>query len=811
MADLTAKISIRAEDKFSAPASKITGASAKLAAGLEASRRELLNLDRRDASIRKLQALGKRLGATGQAMDLARKRTARLGREIAAAKNPSDSLTRSFEAARRKSDTLRRSHREQRDQLRDLRNELRAAGIDTRKLGDAQRGIAADIERSTRTMERQGEAAGRVSRAQERLDQSMQRAARGALIAGELRTIGRGALRLATAPIERMRQVERSKGELASLGMSRAEVDAVSRRGRNLSRNIAGITTAGFTSAAYDVRSGISSLDATGVADITQQAALTARATKAELGQMTSLFATGFGQFKGALFEDLSDREFGAVFSAQLSKAVERFKTDGSKMQQAIQSMGSGLAESGVSMALQFASLGALQQKMTAGEAGTTMAALERSAAQAQARFEDAGLGVRTLDERGNILAPDQLLQQMQREFGDQYTTEIGAQIQQAFGSEESVKFFKALWGQGQALRDNAAALDEAATQGERYTRAMAARRDDNMDARLEKLQQRWDTIQERLGARLIPVLERAIPVLERVADRVDAFAEAHPGLVSAIMGAVGGIGLLAVGLAPAITGVLSLAVAIDWLRKRAALGAGDLAARGVGAPRGIPPGGGRTGPGRIGDWVRNAGRGGVRGLAGRAADTGKGVLRQSGRFLRGKGGLLGALLGAIVIGDTLLSKKLSGREKAATVTAEVGGIGGALAGGAAGAALGTVLAGPIGTAVGGLLGGILGGLGGGAAGRGLGSVFHKPDEPATDSPSAAGTDVSLQSALALAAGPGGGSPGNAPAPGQVNFHNQFNLTQQPGEDAEAFALRVVDQMDQRQQQQLREGQYDAL
>ena len=342
----------------------------------------------------------------------------------------------------------------------------------------------------------------------------MQRAARGALIAGELRTIGRGALRLATAPIERMRQVERSRGELASLGMSRADVDAVVRRGRNLSRNIAGTSTAGFTSAAYDVRSGISSLDATGVADITELAALTARATRADLGQMTNLFATGFGQFKGALFEDLSDREFGATFSAQLSKAVEQFKTDGAKMQQAIQSMGSGLAESGVSMALQFASLGALQQKMTAGEAGTTMAALERSAAQAQARFAAAGLGVRTLDEAGNMLAPDQLLQQMQREFGGQYTTQIGAQIQQAFGSEEAVKFFKALWGQGESLKANAAALEEAATQGERYTRAMAARRDDNADARLEKLQQRWDVIQERLGARLIPVLERAIPVL---------------------------------------------------------------------------------------------------------------------------------------------------------------------------------------------------------------------------------------------------------------------------------------------------------
>ena len=638
MPDLTAKISIRAEDKFSAPASRITGASAKLAAGLEASRQELLNLDRRDASAKKLQALGKRLGATGQAMDEARKRTAKLGREIAAAKRPSDSLTRSFEAARRKSDTLRRSHREQRDQLRDLRNELRAAGIDTRKLGDAQRGIAADIERSTRTMERQGKAAARVSRAQERLDLSMQRAARGALIAGELRTIGRGALRLATAPIERMRQVERSRGELASLGMDRSDVDAVVRRGRDLSRNVAGISTAGFTSAAYDVRSGISSLDATGVADITELAALTARATRADLGQMTNLFATGFGQFKGALFEDLSDREFGATFSAQLSKTVEQFKTDGSKMQQAIQSMGSGLAESGVSMALQFASLGALQQKMTAGEAGTTMAALERSAAQAQARFADAGLGVRTLDEGGNMLTPDQLLQQMRQEFGDQYTTQIGAQIQQAFGSEEAVKFFKALWGQGESLKANADALEEAAMQGERYTRAMAARRDDNADARLEMLQQRWDLIQQRLGDRLIPVLEWAIPVLERVADGVDAFTAAHPGLVSAIMGAVGGIGLLAVGLAPAITGILSLAVAIDWLRKRSALGAGDLAARGVGAPGGIPAAGGRTGPRRLGDWIRNAGRGGVRGLAGRAAATGKGTLLQVRQVSPGQG-----------------------------------------------------------------------------------------------------------------------------------------------------------------------------
>ena len=66
---------------------------------------------------------------------------------------------------------------------------------------------------------------------------------------------------------------------------------------------------ADFISAAYDIKSGIASLSDEGVAEFTSLAALTAKATKSTAGEMTSLFATGYGIYKD-YYSDLSDMEF---------------------------------------------------------------------------------------------------------------------------------------------------------------------------------------------------------------------------------------------------------------------------------------------------------------------------------------------------------------------------------------------------------------------------------------------------------------------------------------------------------------------
>ena len=76
------------------------------------------------------------------------------------------------------------------------------------------------------------------------------------------------------------------------------DLGAVENAARSFSDQWAGTTKADFISAAYDIKSGIASLSDEGVAEFTSLAALTAKATKSTAGEMTSLFATGYGIYK---------------------------------------------------------------------------------------------------------------------------------------------------------------------------------------------------------------------------------------------------------------------------------------------------------------------------------------------------------------------------------------------------------------------------------------------------------------------------------------------------------------------------------
>ena len=112
----------------------------------------------------------------------------------------------------------------------------------------------------------------------------------------------------------------------------------------------AGVTSAAFVSAAYDILSGISALTDRGLADMTAAATVVARATRSEIGTMTNLFAGAYGTFRRQ-FEDMTDSEWGDMFGATLSAAVQQFRTDGAAMLQSIESAGSEATKLGLSMA----------------------------------------------------------------------------------------------------------------------------------------------------------------------------------------------------------------------------------------------------------------------------------------------------------------------------------------------------------------------------------------------------------------------------------------------------------------------------
>ncbi|SDG19510.1 phage tail tape measure protein [Sulfitobacter delicatus] len=395
-------------------------------------------------------------------------------------------------------------------------------------------------------------------RMQKRLALSMKLAGGGAAAAG----IAYGAQRLVTGFTDSIRDVERAKGELATLGVR--DLDAVVRRGQEMQMQLAGVTADAFVRASYDIKSGISSLTDQGVADMTASAMLVAKATKGQAEQMTSLFATSYGIFKKQM-EDLTDAEFGEQFGAALSASVQQFKTDGAAMQQAIESAGAGAVNLGMDMTEQLTLLGMMQQQMQAGEAGTALRAFATNAAKAHEAFgkmqvsADRPVRVRILDENGGLRDMPDILADLQARYGETLDAFEAAEIKEAFGTDEAMKMINALYGQEAAVRANADALGDAAQQGSEFTSAMAAAADNNWDATMVLMSQKMDVISQKIGERLLPVVQRLVPYIDAFIATAFDWIDANPELITGIGAVVVGLGALAAVIAPILIGAGAL------------------------------------------------------------------------------------------------------------------------------------------------------------------------------------------------------------------------------------------------------------
>ena len=269
-------------------------------------------------------------------------------------------------------------------------------------------------------------------------------------------------------------------------------------------------------------------------------------------------------------------------------------------------------------------------------------------------------------------------------------------------------------------------------------------------------LAQRWDAFQTKLGEQMLPILNWLSGAAIKLIDALDWLTDKFPGATKVAMVLVGGLGALALAVAPVLMAIAALRVAISGLgvsAKRAALqnAAGGLA----------------------GGAVAGAGKGG---RLGRIA-----------KGLGGKAGLIGAGIGALSLGSTLMSSDPN-INKGEEASKDLGGIGGALAGGAAGAALGSVVP-IIGTAIGGIIGSVVGGMGGSWAGGKLGGWMFGGN----DSPVIAKSNVPVQNSVPLMAAAANGSQ-------TYTDSSQYHITvqQQPGENADALVKKTIDEIERR-------------
>lgn len=336
------------------------------------------------------------------------------------------------------------------------------------------------------------------------------------------------------SPVTASFDTKNAIAELSSLGVT--ELEMLENAAQNFSNTWAGTTKADFISAAYDIKSGIASLTDEGVAQYTEMAGLTAKATKANIATMTDLFATGYGIYKG-FYTDLSDMEFAELFSAGISTSVKQFKTNGNEMAAAIQSLGASATNAQVPLEEQLSILGMLQATMSGSEAGTKYNAFLRSAAKG-----GEALGMSFVDANNQLLSMPEILDMLHGRFGDTLDAAEKMELQKAFGDSETIKLIDLLYGKVGDLENNIVSMYGSLGQGTAATLEMADAINSSDPAKFEIMRQKLHNIGETISNAVTPNVMEYMDKISGVVDKAGEWVSSHSGVVNVIFAILAGL-----------------------------------------------------------------------------------------------------------------------------------------------------------------------------------------------------------------------------------------------------------------------------
>lgn len=351
---------------------------------------------------------------------------------------------------------------------------------------------------------------------------SMQKA--GTVLAGTGAAILGVGLSTVTATFD----TQNALGELSSLGVE--DLQAVEAAAKNFSDTWAGTSKSDFISASYDIKSGIASLTDEGIAQFTELAALTGKATKSTTEEMGSLFATGYGIYKGA-YEDMSDLEFGEMFSAGISTAVKNYKTAGSQMASAISALGATATNNNVPLEEQLAILGQLQTTMGGSEAATKYRAFLNAAATAGEK-----LGLTFTDANNQLLSTPEILEQLKGKYGDTIDAVEKVQIKEAFGTDEAVAMIDLLYKDIDGLSSGIDSMAASMSQGTAATKEMAEAINNTPEQKFTVIKQQIHNNVEALGNSLLPAVNETMDKISGVIEKGSEWISNNQETVSSIM-----------------------------------------------------------------------------------------------------------------------------------------------------------------------------------------------------------------------------------------------------------------------------------
>ncbi|MEJ1398776.1 MAG: phage tail tape measure protein [Candidatus Sedimenticola sp. (ex Thyasira tokunagai)] len=743
--DLDLSITLRAIDKFSEPARKIAQSSAKMAKHLGEGQKALYKLGNNKKAIKNMADMEQRLGGTATAIEKTRREVVYYRRQMElVGKKEGKVFVGLLDKARSKQEKLLQSQQRQNVKLTEMSRRLKGAGIDTKHLGKEQERLGQIYDRTKKKLEGYGKLAAKLQAAEVRRDRSLQKAANVTLMAGGISQVGQSLTGALKVPIREAIDFESAMADVRKV-VNFKEPDGLKKLSNTLVKMTRTIPIA---------KEGLAAIAAAGGQLGVKEGSLpTFVETVAKMSTAFDMLPDEAGNAMAKLSNiyNIPIKEM-----TRLGDAINHLSNNSGAAAREIVPVlrrAGGVGRQFGLSAIQVAALGDafIALGMQPERAGTAINAMlskmqtaDRQGEKFQAGLAAIGMNASGLQKSIGKDAQGALTGFMERLAKLDNQTRSGV-LADMFGLEYAPALSLLAGGLDKYSHALNLVAKEANFAGSMETEFQ--QRSNTTANRIQLMQQRWAAVQQRIGDKLLPILEKLMNVLEPMIDGFGWLIETFPTASTVVMTLVGGMGVLALGIAPVITAVASLSVAMAHM--------GMTARR---AKLNAAMGGGGGG----GAWGKT-----------------KGI----GRALGNRAGGIGAVLGALSIGSTLMSDDTSGNDKIKSVSRDVGGIGGALAGAAAGAAIGSVIP-VVGTAIGGAVGAMLGSGGGEWLGEKVGGWFADDEPP-------------------MAAQGGSSSVNN------TTQNITQNIVPHPDESPQAFADRLKDGLQQLQQQQAGSAMYD--
>ncbi|MDI7227917.1 phage tail tape measure protein [Leptospira santarosai] len=315
---------------------------------------------------------------------------------------------------------------------------------------------------------------------------------------------GSGALYFSKSLVEAGLEAGKLEKNIESLGVTKDEVSKISSEVRAMTGDM-GIAQETFLSGIYDIKSAVSTLNPAELSSVAGALGKAAIATKGDFAGLADLFGTTHAQFKKMYNE--SDAAFALRFANTLSLSVQKFKTDGAKMQAAMQGLGATAAGMGVKLEEQMAVLGMLQNTMLPGVAGTSYRAFLSSVGEGFSK-----LGLSAKNAQGQIKSMPELLEAMNKKYSKAFVIDRATgnkvlkldarnEIKKALGSEEAVAALENLLPKMGELKTSISEIKDANLSGTAEAlNKMANINQDNLSHQLERTSEVWKSLKTSLG-----------------------------------------------------------------------------------------------------------------------------------------------------------------------------------------------------------------------------------------------------------------------------------------------------------------------